>query len=665
MAYDVIVVGAGHAGCEAALAAARMDCSTLLVTLSREAIARMSCNPSIGGIGKGHLVKEIDALGGEMGRNTDKAGIQFRRLNMSKGPAVRGTRAQCDRGLYHLFMRRTIESQPGLTVVETSAEGFLLRATSHEPRATICGIRCSNGAEYEAKAVVVTTGTFLSGLIHVGMKNWSAGRWNEPPSMGLSAALARAGYRLGRFKTGTPPRIDARTIDFSRLEVQAGDEPPPPFSLATERIEQPQVPCWITSTHGGTHDIIRRNLDVSPLYRGIIQGLGPRYCPSIEDKIHKFPDRTRHQIFLEPEGYDTFFPAESQSGISNLKSEIPGSSSSQISNLKSEIPLIYPNGISTSLPEEVQREFVHTIPGLEEARLARPGYAIEYDYVDPTQLWPTLQGKLTEGLFLAGQINGTTGYEEAGALGLVAGINAALKAQALQSWVPRRDQSYIGVLVDDLVTKGTNEPYRMFTSRAENRLALRESNADLRLRETGHRLGLVSNEEFAGYQEKVRGIEFGLAALRETRVTPSADVNNRLRSQGWPPIDKVTTLEELLRRPEVTLDRLLAFFSEFSPASHLSPPASHLEIELRTKYDGYLRRESQLNEQARAWESHPIPEAFGFRGLNGLSREMVEKLDRVRPRTLAQASRIPGVTPAAVAVLMVHLKRFPIEAKPL
>lgn len=653
--YDVIVVGAGHAGCEAALAAARMGTETLLVTLSRESIARMSCNPSIGGVGKGHLVKEIDALGGEMARNTDKSGIQFRLLNMSKGPAVRGTRVQCDRTLYHLAMRRTIEAQPGLTVVEASVADLVAREAAGGRR-QVFGIRCADGAEYTARAVVVTTGTFLGGLIHVGMKNWAAGRWMEPPTTGLSESLAALGYRLGRFKTGTPPRLDARTIDFSRLTIQPGDDPPPPFSYSTAAIHQAQVPCYLTQTTERTHALIRKNLEQSPLYRGVIKGLGPRYCPSIEDKIHKFPDRNRHQIFLEPEGYDTFF---------NWDSDAPGDH------------LIYPNGISTSLPEEVQWDFVRTIPSLEEAVLARPGYAVEYDYVDPAQLHPTLEGKETLNLFLAGQINGTTGYEEAGALGIVAGINAALKVRGREPFIPRRDQSYLGVLVDDLVTKGTNEPYRMFTSRAENRLHLRESNADLRLSEIGHRLGLVGRIDHERFIDRKRSIESGLRILRETRITPNARTHALLGSRGWALINKVTTLEEFLRRPGISLDQLEAAFPILfheprattvergtaghepraaSTASRLRDRGSRDEIEMIVKYEGYLRRERELNAQTALWEEERLPHTLNYEGLPGLSREVIEKLCRIRPRTLAQASRIPGITPAAVSILMVHVR---------
>jgi tRNA uridine 5-carboxymethylaminomethyl modification enzyme len=611
--YQVVVVGAGHAGCEAALAAARMGCRTLLLNLSLDAVAQMSCNPAIGGLAKGHLVKEIDALGGEMARNIDATGIQFRMLNTKKGPAVRASRAQADRRSYAERMKRVVEGQPLLDIKQGAVARLLLQGNR------VAGVETREGIVFRGQTVVLTTGTFMRGLIHVGLHHYPGGRAGEPPSEGLSDHLRALGFRVGRLKTGTPARLDARSIDFNRLEPQYGDTPPRPFSFLTDEIAGRQVPCHITWTNGRTHELIRGGLDRSPLYSGIIEGVGPRYCPSIEDKVVRFPEKEKHQIFLEPEGLESME--------------------------------IYPNGVSTSLPPDVQLAFLRTIEGLEQVEIMRPGYAIEYDYVDPIQLTPALETKEVAGLFHAGQINGTSGYEEAAAQGLLAGINAALRVRGDGPLVLRRDQAYIGVLIDDLVNLGTIEPYRMFTSRAEYRLLLREDNADQRLTETGYRLGLATEARWLQYERKLEQLGKGRERLLKVRLAPSD--RQALSQLGLGELKNGASLEELLRRPEITIDALLFLDPELAglPVEVLD------QLEISAKYAGYIERQLEQVERFRRTEEVAIPAAFDYDAVSGFSIEVRDKLKRVRPLTLGQAARIPGVTPAAIGILAVHLRR--------
>jgi len=604
--YDVVVIGAGHAGCEAALASARLGFSTCLFTINLDTIAQMSCNPAIGGLAKGHLVREIDALGGEMAKVTDKAGIQFRMLNMSKGPAVWSLRVQADRVLYRLSMRNILESQKNLNIKQASVEKIIVEDGK------VKGVITSLGIFYGARAVIVTTGTFLKGLIHIGFENFSAGRAGEFPSVGLSDSLRELGFEMGRLKTGTPPRLDAKTIDFLKTEAQYGDNPPTPFSHSTEKITNPQLPCYLTYTNSETHKIILSNLDRSPLYSGRIKGVGPRYCPSIEDKVVRFSHRERHQVFLEPEGLET--------------------------------KEYYANGIATSLPYDVQVKLVRTIPGLEEAEIMRPGYAIEYDFVFPTQLRHNLETKKIEGLFLAGQINGTSGYEEAAAQGLMAGINASRKLQGREPLILGRHEAYIGVLIDDLITKGTNEPYRMFTSRAEYRLLLRHDNADMRLMDKGYEIGLLEKEVYQKFLEKRRLISEELQRLKKIRI----------RIDGT---DRNESLEQLLKRPEITYK----FIEEHSPSDKPLTEEIKKQVEIQVKYDGYIQRQMEMAERLKKIEGKRIPEHFDYTSVNGLSKEILSKLQEVKPANLGQASRIPGVTPAAISLLLVTIERLKRE----
>jgi len=613
--FDVIVVGAGHAGCEAALAAARMKHPTLLLTINIDRIAHMSCNPAIGGLAKGHLVKEIDALGGEMAKNIDATGIQFRRLNTKKGPAVWSSRAQADMELYRLGMKSILEKTENLFIKQAKVTEILVED------GVVKGVKTSIEEVFRGKTVILTTGTFLRGLIHIGLTNFPAGRMGDSPSNSLSRSLEGLGFKIGRFKTGTTPRLDGRTIDFEGLDIQYGDDPPHPFSFSTKKIDRPQVPCYITYTNPKTHEIIRSGFDRSPLFTGVIKGRGVRYCPSIEDKVVRFPDKPRHQIFLEPEGLNT--------------------------------TEYYPNGISTSLPIDIQLRMVRSIKGLEHAEIIRPGYGIEHDYVDPTQLKPSLETKLIKGLFFAGQINGTTGYEEAAAQGIIAGINAALYVEGKEPLILDRSQAYTGVLIDDLVTKGTNEPYRMFTSRAEYRLLLREDNADLRLMQIGYRLGLISEDQYRQLLEKKKIIEETLKRLSGIKIKPTSSVNDVLKKIGTSPIHTPITLKELLRRPEVDFYDLKAF----DEALEGLPKAAAEEVSFQVKYEGYIKRQQEQVERFKKLEGVRLPRDMDYYKIPGLSNEVKEKLSNIRPISLGQATRISGITPAAIFILQVYLKK--------
>ncbi len=615
--FDVIVVGGGHAGTEASLAAARMGMNTLLLTHNMDTLGQMSCNPAIGGIGKGHLVKEIDALGGAMAQAIDKGGIQFRTLNSSKGPAVRATRAQADRALYKAAIQNTLQNQENLKIFQQSCDDLIVENDK------VVGVVTQMGLRFSAPSVVLTVGTFLGGQIHIGLENFKGGRAGDPPSIALADRLRELPFRVDRLKTGTPPRIDARTVDFSKMQEQPGDAPTPVFSFIGKQSDHPQqIPCYITYTNEKTHEVIRNNLHRSPMYSGVIEGIGPRYCPSIEDKIVRFADKDKHQIFVEPEGLTSYE--------------------------------LYPNGISTSLPFDVQLQIVQSIDGFENAHICRPGYAIEYDFFDPRDLKQSLETKFIDGLFFAGQINGTTGYEEAGSQGLIAGMNAALQVQGKDAWTPRRDEAYVGVLIDDLATLGTKEPYRMFTSRAEYRLLLREDNADIRLTEKGRELGLVSDERWQAFNEKMEVIEKEKQRIKETWIHKDHAVVDQVNALLKTPLTREASLEDLLRRPEIRYDDLMAIDglgSEFTNQAALE------QVEIHTKYAGYIaRQQDEINKQLRHEETI-LPKEFDYSTVSGLSNEVVAKLTDARPDTIGQASRISGITPAAISLLLVYLKK--------
>ena len=615
--FDVIVVGGGHAGTEASLAAARMGMNTLLLTHNMDTLGQMSCNPAIGGIGKGHLVKEIDALGGAMAQAIDKGGIQFRTLNSSKGPAVRATRAQADRALYKAAIQNTLQNQENLKIFQQSCDDLIVENDK------VVGVVTQMGLRFSAPSVVLTVGTFLGGQIHIGLENFKGGRAGDPPSIALADRLRELPFRVDRLKTGTPPRIDARTVDFSKMQEQPGDAPTPVFSFIGKQSDHPQqIPCYITYTNEKTHEVIRNNLHRSPMYSGVIEGIGPRYCPSIEDKIVRFADKDKHQIFVEPEGLTSYE--------------------------------LYPNGISTSLPFDVQLQIVQSIDGFENAHICRPGYAIEYDFFDPRDLKQSLETKFIDGLFFAGQINGTTGYEEVGAQGLNAGMNAALQVQGKDAWTPRRDEAYVGVLIDDLATLGTKEPYRMFTSRAEYRLLLREDNADIRLTEKGRELGLVNDERWQAFNEKMEVIEKEKQRIKETWIHKDHAVVDQVNALLKTPLTREASLEDLLRRPEIRYDDLMAIDglgSEFTNQAALE------QVEIHTKYAGYIaRQQDEINKQLRHEETI-LPKEFDYSTVSGLSNEVVAKLTDARPDTIGQASRISGITPAAISLLLVYLKK--------
>ncbi len=620
--YDVIVIGGGHAGTEAALASARKGAKTLLLTHNIETLGQMSCNPAIGGIGKSHLVKEIDALDGAMARATDRGGIQFRVLNARKGPAVRATRAQADRILYKAAIREILENQPNLDLFQQAVDDLIIENDEVRGAVTQAGIR------FHATSVVLTAGTFLGGLIHIGMENYSGGRAGDPPAIRLAQRLREYPFRVDRLKTGTPPRIDARSVDFSVMQEQPGDTPTPIMSFMGSKSEQPrQISCYITHTNTKTHDVIRANLDRSPMYSGVIEGIGPRYCPSIEDKIHRFADKDQHQVFIEPEGLTTHE--------------------------------LYPNGVSTSLPFDVQLEIIRSMRGLENAHITRPGYAIEYDFFNPQDLKHTLETKVISGLYFAGQINGTTGYEEAGAQGLLAGLNAAARALDQDQWYPRRDEAYIGVLVDDLITHGTSEPYRMFTSRAEYRLILREDNADIRLTEMGRKLGLVSDERWDHFSRKRDQIDCELERLKTTWVQAKSKEAEELAPKLSSPLTREYNLADLVKRPELTY----ADIKSIRPSEVELEEAAEEQVEIQIKYAGYIDRQRDEIEQMRRQENTALPEDFDFALVSGLSNELRSKLEAVRPATIAQASRIQGMTPAAISLLLVYLKKRQLQAK--